>query len=333
MTLQGFAEAPRRRISVRPYEKQDAEAWEGLIAESWNGTFMHRRKFLSYHGGRFQDLSLVLEDERGRIIGVFPAALDPTQQDRSVSHPGLTYGGIVHAGSLRGDMLQEAMQAIVEKYRLAGLRFLRYKVVPSIYHRVPSADDLYALFRLEAVRCRCELSATIDLAYRPGLSKLRRRDLNKARRNCVKIARGPSFLEPFWPVLEENLATKHGRVPVHNLEHIQRLQSLFPKEIECVVGMVKDEVVAGVVLFRTPMVIHTQYIASSTLGREVAAQTAVLKYAIDKSQEWGTRYFDFGISTEGVEDTDDRRLNTGLQRYKTSFGAGGIVYEWYELNL
>jgi hypothetical protein len=100
----------------------------------------------------------------------------------------------------------------------------------------------------------------------------------------VKIARGPSFLEPLWPVLEENLLPNMAGFQ-HNLEHIQRLQSLFPKEIECVVGMVKDEVVAGVVLFRTPMVIHTQYIASSTLGREVAAQTAVLKYAIDKSQE------------------------------------------------
>src|SRR5215210_5268334 len=104
--------ASRTQVFARPYDKHDDESWETLVAESWNGTFLHRRKFLSYHGGRFQDLSLVLEDDGGNIIGVFPAALDPIRKDRVVSHPGLTYGGIVHAGSLRGEMMIEALQAV-----------------------------------------------------------------------------------------------------------------------------------------------------------------------------------------------------------------------------
>jgi len=140
---------------------------------------------------------------------------------------------------------------------------------------------------------------------------------------------GERYFEPFWAVLEENLTTKHGVSPVHTLEEIKRLQSMFPEQIECVVGKLKDEVVAGAILFRTPRVIHAQYIGSTALSREVAALTAVLEQAIVKSKEWGARFFDFGVSTED----EGRRLNSGLQQFKTSFGAGGVTYEFYDLDL
>ncbi len=321
--------AQRTGIVARPYNKDDAEAWERLVAESWNGTFLHQRKFLSYHGDRFQDLSLILEDRRGSIVGVFPAAIDPLWEERVVSHPGLTYGGIVHTGSLQGNLMLEALQTIVEAYRAAGLRFLRYRAVPYIYHRVASADDLYALFRLGGVRYRCDLSTTIDLTRRPRPSKLRRRSLNKALRSGVQIKSGACHLKPFWPVLEVNLATKHRTHPVHTLGEITRLHSMFPKQIECVVGTKKDEVIAGVVLFCTHQVVHAQYIGSSALGQELAAPTAVLEHAIEISKEWGAQYFDFGISTED----EGRVLNAGLQKFKGSFGAGTVLYETYELNL
>src|SRR5215210_9257400 len=135
-------------VAARHYTEQDAEAWDKLVAESWNGTLLHQRRFLSYHGDRFQDLSLIVNDDRGRLRGVFPAALDPVREDLVISHPGLTYGGIVHDGYLRGAIMLEALQATVQLYQAVGLRSLRYKVVPHIvphiYHRVPSADDLYA---------------------------------------------------------------------------------------------------------------------------------------------------------------------------------------------
>jgi lipid II:glycine glycyltransferase (peptidoglycan interpeptide bridge formation enzyme) len=116
---------------------------------------------------------------------------------------------------------------------------------------------------------------------------------------------------------------------VHTLEEINRLHDMFPKQIECVTGMMEDEVVAGVVLFCTPQVVHAQYIGSSTLGQELGVPTAVLEHAIEKSKEWGARYFDFGISTED----EGRTLNSGLHRFKGSFGAGTVLYESYELDL
>jgi hypothetical protein len=260
---------------------------------------------------------------------VFPAALDPAQEDVVVTHPGLTYGGIVHAGFLRGPTILEVLRAIAKVYREAGLSYLRYKATPHIYHKVPSTDDLYALFRLKAVRYRCDLSAAIDLTSHWRLSKGRRSDLSKARRFGVQVELGARYLEPFWAILEENLASKYETRPTHTLAEIARLQSMFPEQIECVVGRIEDEEVAGVVLFRTSRVVHLQYAATTPKGNALGAQTAVMSHAIDRSQDWEARFFDFGMSNE----REGQVLNEGLCRFKMSFGAGGVVYEFYELDL
>jgi hypothetical protein len=299
------------------------------VARSWNGTFLHERRFISYHGDRFKDVSLIIEDKRGRIVGVFPAALDPAREDRVISHAGLTYGGIVHAGHLRGTIMLDTLQAIVGTYRAMGLRFLRYKVVPHIYHKVISDDDLYALFRLGATRYRCDLSAAIDLESPRRPSQLRRRDLNKARKSGIQLTHGPRYLESYWAILEENLADKHGARPTHTLEEITDLQRRFPEQIECIVGTLENEVVAGVVMYNTSRVAHVQYSASSASGNSVGAQTAVMYHAIERSKLRSLRYFDFGISNE----RGGWMLNDGLYKFKTSFGASGIAHEFYELDL
>lgn len=316
-------------VRVRGYKDQDAETWDRLVEDSWNGTFLHTRRFLSYHGDRFKDLSLMLEQDRGGVVGVFPAALDPANEDVAISHPGLTYGGVVHNGRLQGQAMIDALDAIAQTYRDMGIKSLRYRVVPRVYHRVPSDDDLYALFRLGAVRYRCDLSAALDLALPQSYSKLRLRDLKKARRAGVRTALGAEYLAPYWGVLEENLATRHSARPVHTLQEIELLQQRFPQQISCAVAMMEGEVVAGVVLFRTPKVVHVQYSASSPDGNAVGAQTAVMDYVIERSRHSSARYFDFGISNED----EGRSLNAGLYKFKTSFGAGGIVHEFYELDL
>jgi len=214
-------------------------------------------------------------------------------------------------------------------YRELDLRYLRYKAVPYIYHVVPSTDDLYALFRLGAVRYRCDLSAAVDLDSRGKPSKLRLRNLGKAQGADVRVAFGPRYLEPFWAVLEENLRTKHNAQPVHTLEEITFLQNRFPEQIRCIVGTIDDRLVAGVVLFHSPRVAHVQYRASTAAGNAVGASTMVMDYATGQSADLGARYFDFGISNE----QEGRILNEGLYRFKSSFGAGGVVHEFYEVEL
>jgi len=316
-------------IYIRRYTADDAEAWDKLVEESWNGTFLHTRRFLSYHGDRFQDASFVIEDENKRIVGVFPAAIDPAMKERIVSHPGITYGGVVHNGSLHGIRMIEVLKSICEACRQLGFQVLRYKAVPHIYHRIPASDDLYALSCLPARRYRCDLAATVDLANRPPLASRRRRSLGKAKHRGVCVGQGACYLEPFWAILEEHLYSRYGVAPVHELREIRFLQSLFPQNIECVVGTLDGAVVAGMVIFQTHQLAHCQYSAASQKGYEVCATDLVADHCIANAMAAGKRYFDFGVST----DREGTCFNEGLYQFKIEFGAGGVVYEFYEIAL
>lgn len=317
-------------MRVRRFQPENTPIWDDFCQKSLLGTFLHSWRFLSYHGDRFEDQSLIIEDDGGEWLGLLPAARHPIETNVVVSHPGISYGGLLHHGALRGEVMIEAFQAIIRYYRTAGFNLFRYKVVPLIYHRVPSQDDLYALFRVNARRYRVDLSCTIALGSRLPVSKRRQRSYRKAVKAGIIVLEGRDFDSGLWQILEENLARKYAVCPVHTLEEIRLLADRFPENVGFVVGMIDGQIEAGVVLFKTPVVYHAQYIASSEKGNVVCALDAIFEYciaqAIDNQQ---VRWFDFGISNEqnGVV------LNEGLYRFKSEFGGGGTVYEFYEINL
>jgi hypothetical protein len=245
-----------------------------------------------------------------------------------VSHPGITFGGWLHAGDLYGEKMIEAFAVLRNYYAENGFQKLQYKAVPHIYHQVPAADDLYALFRCGATRYRCDLSVAIDLAQRRDPSARRKRGLKKSAKLGLKIVDGLSFVEQMWQVLEDNLGRKHGARPVHSAAEIRYLHSLFPENIKFVVGLLHNEVVAGVVLFVTARVVHAQYIAASAAGYDASALDALLENCIEQAKALGVRYFDFGISNEA----GGHYLNSGLYQFKVEFGGGGVTHEFYELS-
>jgi hypothetical protein len=309
------------------FDAAEAAPWDGFCAGAHNATFLHTRRFLSYHGERFVDRSIVVEDN-GRIVGLLPGALHPQDDTVFVSHPGASYGGMVHQGALRGAPMIEALQTAARLARRTGARKLHYKALPHIYHRSPAQDDLYALQRLGARRYRCDLSATIDLQSPLPRSERRRRALKKAEKAGLALARGSEFAGALWTVLEGNLARKHGVGPTHTVTEIRMLADRFPDQIDFVVARLQDEVVAGVVLFRCGPTVHAQYIAANDIGHEHNALDAVFASCIDRAAS-SARYFDFGISTEAQGTV----LNEGLFRFKSEFGGAGVVHEFYELDL
>jgi hypothetical protein len=327
--LQCSSPTEQAAARLRPFERRDSEAWDACVAQAGAGTFLHTRRFLSYHEHRFEDLSLVLDDGRGGVSALFPAALDPADNSTVISHPGITYGGLLHDGNLVGSECLRMLQTICRHYSAQGLRRLRYKAVPSIYHRMPAQDDLYALFRMDASLYRRDLSCAIDLSARATPSERRRRGLKKALAKGVEVIEGFDRVQEFWHVLEENLFSRHQRKPVHTLEEMLLLQRRFPAEICLLVAVLGDEVVAGALLFDSARVSHAQYTASSARGREISALDAVFEAAIAFAAREGRRYFDFGVSTED----SGRQLNDGLHEFKTGFGGAGVAHDFYEVQL
>jgi hypothetical protein len=316
-------------LELLEYRDEMAADWDAFCARAVNATLLHTRRFLSYHGERFTDSSLVLVED-GRWVGLLPAAPHPDRPTTVVSHPGATYGGFVHDGRLLGQRMIDSLSAVTRHFSARGITMMRYKPLPGIYPLLPAQDDLYALFRLGARRVRCDLSSTIDLSERRTPTERRRRALKKALKYVV-VARDEDGhrLEQLWSVIEENLARKHETRPVHSFVEIAKLARLFPEAIRVVVGLVEGKVEAGLILFITPRVWHAQYIASSERGYDCSALDAIFDLSLQHAVAAGARYFDFGTSNE----CEGHTLNDGLYRFKSEFGGGGSAYETYELDL
>jgi hypothetical protein len=315
-------------LKVRPYSDIDADLWDEFNEKSLQGTLLHNRSFLSYHGERFVDQSLIVYDE-DKCVGLFPAAFSVSDFTEVVSHPGATYGGIVHCGGLCGERMVEALSVIQLHYRKQGLKKLTYKTVPTFYHKAPSQDDLYALYRIGAKRVRCDLSTTIDLCNRLTPSQRRRRSLKKAVKANIEIVKGSHYIEFLWGILNKNLEKKHSVNPVHKLDEILLLSKLFPLNISCVCAQLNGDVIAGVLFFITETTYHAQYIASNEKGHKLSALDAIFDNSISFAGAENKRWFDFGISTE----RQGNFLNNGLYNFKTEFGGGGFVHEFYEVDL
>jgi len=309
---------------------EDAQSiWDNFIENvALNATFLHSWRFLSYHGSRFNDQSLMVYDDR-KLIAVFPAAHHPLEEGIIVSHPGATFGGIVFGQHCRGERCLSALHVIANYYKDMGIKRLIYKAVPLIFHQTPLQDDLYALFRMQARRIRCDISAVIDSTLRLKISKGRKYEINKAKKMGVEIVEGEDVLGDIYLLIKENLWSAHRANPVHSQVELLDIYQRFPENIRFMAAAVKGEIVAGVIMFNSGRVAHTQYIASNDKGRRMGALDLLIEHCIQDAFNEGFRYFDFGISNED----EGWSLNQGLYRYKRTFGAGSAVHEFYELDL
>ena len=291
---------------------------------SKNGTFMLKRGYVEYHSDRFVDASVVFEDETGGIVAVMPAS---RHGDEVRSHGGLTYGGMISDRRMTAARMLEAFDALRGHLRSEGVARLIYKRVPQIYYSYPADEDVYALFRNGATLFRRDLSTTIDLTDPIPFSSIRTRYAKKARKSGLEVCESVDF-EAYVALLTEVLESRHAVRPPHSAAELRLLASRFPDVIKLFCAYRGGDMLAGVLVFDTPQVVHAQYIANSEAGRDVGALDLVMDHLIHEYSV-GHRYFDFGISTED----GGMLLNAGLVGQKEMFGGRGVVYDFYKMEV
>jgi hypothetical protein len=299
-------EATLLQLRARAYRPgADAPAWDAFVRASRNGVFLFERAYMDYHADRFDDASLVVEDERGAIVALLPAHRAGSDV---VSHGGLSFGGLVMAERAGAAQAIDVLDAVVATLRGQGATRLLYRPVPHLYHRLPSEDDLYALHRLGARTVRVDLSTTIDLG--------RERAVGKGLRHVLGSG-----------LLETVLQQRHGARATHRCAEMQALMARFDR-IVCCTAQAGGALLAGAVLYRYDGVLHTQYLAASDAGRDCGALDAVIEHAIERHGH-ACRWLNFGVST-----TDEGRvLNRGLAAQKEMFGGRSTVLQTLELPL
>lgn len=310
-------------MEVFRYNSSLKAEWDAFVEVSKNGTFLLKRDYMEYHSDRFTDCSLMFYDGEN-LKALFPASL---HVKRVVSHGGLTYGGLIVDRSMTMGGMLDVMDSLLSFLKGEGMEELAYKRIPSIYYTYPSDEDLYALFRNGATLSKCGISSAIYLPERIRFSERRRRAVNKAKRFGLTIQESTDF-EGFLKVLSDVLSQRHGVSPVHTAPELRLLQSLFPENIKLYVALKENCILAGTVVYVTPQVVHTQYLANSEEGRTCGALDFVIDNLVSDVYK-DKRYFDFGISTED----GGHYLNEGLAVQKQEFGARGIVYEEFSVRL
>lgn len=312
-------------IEIKTYTPEQQAVWDEFVASCCNATFLHQRAYMDYHSDRFTDHSLMAYSDE-RLVAVLPANV---VGKTLYSHQGLTYGGWLHqVKHFDATVMMAVMQSAAEWLKNEGFETVVYKPVPHIYHRYPAEEDLYALFRAGAVLTECNISTSVQLSNPFDFDRGNKRAVNSARRAGVDVGESADW-KGYWHVLEEVLASRHETKPVHSVEEIKLLHSRFPENIKLYTATCEGRIVAGVVMFFTHTVAHSQYIASSAEGRERKALALLFRHLIDQSKDSGYAYFDFGISNED----HGQWLNEGLVQQKSRLGGRGIVYNSYQIKL
>ena len=311
-------------MTIEIYRPELASEWDAAVAATRNGTFLHMRGYMDYHADRFTDMSLLARDDRGRIVALLPAN---RSGDTLESHGGLTYGGWLM--TLRADTIamMQIWDEMTQLLRREGVKVVIYTPVPSIYHKYPAEEDIYALWRGGGQIRSVQVSSTIDMSCPKGFDMAARRKVRKADKEGITAACSDDW-SAYWAVLEKRLADSHGARPVHTVEEMMLLHSRFPENIRLFTATLDGEILAGSVMFYTDTVAHSQYLASSDVGYRLNAMPFLIDHIINNLPA-GIRYFDFGTSNED----GGRYLNEGLIRQKCSFGARATAYTSYKIDL
>jgi hypothetical protein len=310
------------KINIKRYSSSDSSAWDAFVDKAKNGTFLFKRAYMDYHAHRFEDFSLMIF-EHEKLIAVLPAN---RKENILHSHQGLTYGSLLVSTDVSQCLVLAIFDELKSFLKPLGFEKIYYKMVPAIYHKYPCEEDLYALFRHNAKLVARSCSTTICI-QKPNPSSRLRRVSKRAEKNNLRYEIHPNA-NAFWSIIEEKRMQKYQTAPVHSIEEINLLQSLFPQNIQSVAVVVGDEVVAGGVVYLANDVVHLQYASASPKGEKLYAGDFLYDLFVHRLFS-KHRYFDFGISTENC----GQFLNKGLIAHKEEFGGHTIVYDHYELEL
>ena len=311
-------------MKIVQYTIKHKNVWNDFSKSAKNSHFFFQREYMEYHSDRFNDFSLLVYDNKEKLISLLPANI---KDNILYSHQGLTFGGFLVDDKMKTETMLEIFEILKIFLKKVGVERLIYKCIPYIYHIKPSEEDRYALFINNTKLIRRDVSSTIDLTEQIRYSKGRKWTINKAKKENVEVICSENY-NIFWNLLSSVLESKHEAKPVHSLEEMKSLVKKFPKNIKLYLAKKEKTVVSGALIYENKNIVHTQYLANSELGRETGALDLLIDYLIKEVYK-NKKYFDFGISNED----NGQYLNTGLIAQKEGFGARAVVHDFYELEI
>lgn len=310
-------------VVIQKYSSVNKEEWNSFIQNSRNGTFLFTRDYLDYHSARYKDCSFVFR-KNSKLISVIAGTIE---NHVYYSHIGLTYGGFICATEVTAVEIYSFFQDLNKELSILGVKEVVYKPIPFIYHKNPSQDDVYFLFKMGAKIIACNISSVIIQSSRIKFTECRRRGIKRGINAGITICESERY-DLFWQILNDNLMQKYDAKPVHSIDEITFLKTHFPENIKLYMAYLENSPVAGVVVYIAKQTVRAQYISTTQIGRKTGALDYLFNELINKIFI-DTLFFDLGSSNGN----NGHFLNENLLFSKEGFGGRGVVYETYSYSL
>lgn len=306
------------------YDATHHDEWNRYVDKARNATFLFYREYMDYHSDRFKDHSLLF------YVGNHLHSVLPAHEVGEIfcSHRGLTYGGLLMDEDVTTADVVHLFEELNDYLRKMGFQKVLYRAIPWIYHRLPSEEDLYAMFWKCGARLQQRMSGTvIFLDAHLRWRKDHRRRLKQAQMADIQVKRDASLAE-FWPVLNDNLQKKFQAQSVHTLQEIELLKSRFPDKIIQYSAYLDGRIIGGITFYVMGHVLHGQYSGTTDEGKRLGAMEAIYDQVMYHDYQH-MRYLDFGTSNE----QGGLVLNEGLIAHKEGYGGRTVMYDTYEWTL
>ncbi len=306
------------------YDATHHDEWNRYVDKARNATFLFYREYMDYHSDRFKDHSLLF------YVGNHLHSVLPAHEVGEIfcSHRGLTYGGLLMDENVTTADVVHLFEELNDYLRKMGFQKVLYRAIPWIYHRLPSEEDLYAMFWKCGARLQQRMSGTvIFLDAHLRWRKDHRRRLKQAQMADIQVKRDASLAE-FWPVLNDNLQKKFQAQSVHTLQEIELLKSRFPDKIIQYSAYLDGRIIGGITFYVMGHVLHGQYSGTTDEGKRLGAMEAIYDQVMYHDYQH-MRYLDFGTSNE----QGGLVLNEGLIAHKEGYGGRTVMYDTYEWTL
>lgn len=299
-------------ILITPYKQEYYTLWNEFVAES-DTAFLFNRDFMEYHKDRFEDFSLLVFDN-DNLIAIVPAH---KKDSELYSHWGLTFGGILVKKDIKIEF-SFLVNSISEWLRTQHFSHWHIKPILKCYH----SENMD--FQWERYGFR-EISVDENLILDYNDFSIHKNKLKHYRKN-ISLGYQIKEEEPdnFWrEILIPLLKEKYNTQPVHSLQEIKKLQSLFPNNIRHFSLYYQEKLLAGITIFENTYIVKSQYGSVSEEGKKIRALDNLFIYLIDYYQNMGKKYFDMGTV---MDNNFPNRINTGLKNQKIELGCGVIEY-------
>ncbi|WP_207511682.1 GNAT family N-acetyltransferase [Longitalea luteola] len=322
------------KLVITRYSDEHAPAWNELVENSINGTFLHSRQFFDHNPLNKQDDCSFLFFKKNKVAAVIPCSLYEREGKRILhSHMRSTYGGFVINEEIGMEEAVEMVDKLVTEARAQGVQEIIIRNPFRIFHRKLCDEIDYALWYHGFTIKSRELETAVRLGGYEQVQSLyddsTKRSVKKSRQN-VSVQLSEDF-KSYWTVLEQNLLKKHNTKPTHSYnDFVVLLNKVGHDKIKLFAAFKDSNLIAGIIVFVTNnMVLHAQYIASDELYQEFRPLNAV----IDEIIQWGCNH-GYTFLNLGTSNTDGgRTINGGLFRFKEGFGGRNTLRETMHLIL